>query len=162
MINYTIDDITKPGWGIPMNEIWLVIRASEPAALLDRLKYLKYQDFLRTPYWYAVATLVKKRAGNLCQVCRSGKDLQVHHRGENYAIRGNEHQNMHELTCLCEKCHQKAHGIYVPKKKKKKRKCRKFSHTPGGTNWAAKGERAEWSSWKPAGRTSHSWKGVCR
>lgn len=162
MVSYTIDDITKPGWGIPLNEIWTVIKASDPEQLRNRLKYLKYADFLRTPYWYAVASLVKKRAGNLCQVCRSGKDLQTHHRGENYEIRGNEHQNLNELTCLCEKCHKKAHGIYVPKKKKRKHKAKRFSAKPGGTNWATKGERVEWSSWKPAGRTSHSWKGVCR
>lgn len=162
MVSYTIDDITKPAWGIPLNEIWTVIKASDPEQLRSRLKCLNYCDFLRTPYWYAVASLVKKKAGNLCQVCRSGKDLQAHHRGKHYEILGNEHQNMHELTCLCDKCHKKAHGIHIQKKKKRKHKAKKFSPASGGTNWAAQGERVQWTSWTSPGRKEHSWKGACR
>ena len=162
MINYTIDDITKPGWGIPLEDVWAVIRASDPQELVRRLKYMPYQEFLRTPYWYAVATLTKKNARYQCQVCKNSKDLQVHHRGENYEIRGNEHQNMQELTCLCERCHRMAHGLPVGNKKKRRHKGHKFKPKPGGKNYAAQGEPVAWSSWRQLGRKSHGWRGSMR
>ena len=162
MVSYKIEDITTPGWGIPFDEVWALIKASDPEALRARLKYMRYGDFLRTPYWYAVATLVKKRAGSMCQICRSSKNLQAHHRGENYAIRGNEHQNMTELTCLCEQCHKGAHGYGGPKRKKRKHKPKCFSPKPGGKNWAAQGQPVAWSSWRELGRKSHGWRGASR
>ena len=69
----------------------------------DHIKGMKYQDFLQTPYWKAIAAHSKFKAGYRCQVCDSPYDLTTHHR--NYAIHGSEHAHIHELTVLCRYCH---------------------------------------------------------
>jgi hypothetical protein len=160
MVSYKLEDITVPAWGIPLNEIWTVIKASDPVVLKERLARLPYREYLRTPYWYAVSQLAKKRAHMRCQVCNSGGQMQCHHRGENYSVRGNEHQNMSELTVLCDKCHRQAHGLPVAKKKKNRHKFP--SNKPGGKNYAAQGQPIAWSSWRDLGRKSHGWKGSIR
>ena len=69
---------------------------------------MKYQDYLKTDYWKAVALAVKKRAGYRCQVCNSQHDLQAHHRC--YDNRGRELQHLDDLVCLCRRCHAIFHG----------------------------------------------------
>ena len=86
----------------------------------DHIKGMKYQDFLQTPYWKAIAAHSKFRAGYRCQVCNSAYGLATHHR--NYAIHGFEHACMYELIVLCDDCHSKFHG-QTPKSK--------FSAKPG-------------------------------
>lgn len=76
------------------------------------IKQMKYQDFLRTPYWKVVSQQVREDAGNKCQICNDGsKTLHVHHR--NYSIHGMEHDNLKDLICLCEDCHAKFHNKEV-------------------------------------------------
>jgi 5-methylcytosine-specific restriction endonuclease McrA len=82
----------------------------------DHIRGMEYQDFLRTPYWKAIAAHSKFKAGYRCQVCNSSYDLATHHR--NYAIHGFEHANVHELVVLCDDCHSKFHG-QIPKSKLK-------------------------------------------
>lgn len=74
----------------------------------DHIRNMKYQDFLRTPYWKAIASYSKFRARYRCQVCNSAYDLATHHR--NYGIHGAEHAHIHELIVLCNDCHSKFHG----------------------------------------------------
>lgn len=69
---------------------------------------MKYQTYLQTDYWKAVAQAVKKRAGYRCQICNSQHDLQAHHRC--YDNRGRELQHLDDLTCLCRRCHAIFHG----------------------------------------------------
>ena len=69
---------------------------------------MKYQDYLKTDYWKAVAQAVKKRADYRCQICNSQHDLQAQHRC--YDHRGNELQHLGDLTCLCRRCHAIFHG----------------------------------------------------
>jgi 5-methylcytosine-specific restriction endonuclease McrA len=78
------------------------------------IRGMEYQDFLRTPYWKAIAAHSKFKAGYRCQVCNSPYDLATHHR--NYAIHGFEHAHMYELVVLCNACHSKFHG-QTPKSK---------------------------------------------
>jgi len=70
---------------------------------------MPYSEFLRTPYWRAVATHVKYKAGRKCQVCGSRENLAAHHRS--YALHGYEHtwKGLKELTCLCDGCHKAHH-----------------------------------------------------
>lgn len=69
---------------------------------------MKYEDYLKTDYWKAVAQAVKKRAGYRCQICNSQHDLQAHHRC--YDHRGKELEYLDDLTCLCRRCHAIFHG----------------------------------------------------
>ncbi|MBS0653557.1 MAG: hypothetical protein JSR39_08575 [Verrucomicrobia bacterium] len=73
----------------------------------DHIKGMDYQDFLRTPYWKAIAAHIKYRAGYKCQLCNSANNLVTHHR--DYGIHGFEHAHMQELIVLCDGCHSKFH-----------------------------------------------------
>ena len=77
------------------------------------IKDMDYQNFLKTPYWKAIAAHTKYKAGYRCQLCNSAYDLVTHHR--NYDIHGREHAHMQELIVLCDNCHSKFHD-QIPKK----------------------------------------------
>jgi hypothetical protein len=72
----------------------------------------KYNDYLKTDYWKAVADAVKKRAGYKCQLCNSPHDIEAHHRS--YAHLGRELDFLDDLTCLCRKCHGRFHEKPIP------------------------------------------------
>jgi len=91
----------------PPGEIWHSIQQVNADELGKILKFLKYPLFLRTPYWFAVSSVVKERAGNRCQMCNSPENTQAHHR--TYEHRGFEHLHMGDLVCVCEKCHKQHH-----------------------------------------------------
>ncbi len=78
-------------------------------AISDHIKSMDYQDFLKTPYWKAIAAHTKYKAGYRCQLCNSADNLATHHR--NYDIHGREHAHMQELIVLCNDCHSKFHDI---------------------------------------------------
>lgn len=82
------------------------------------IKDMKYHNFLKTPYWKAIAAHTKYKAGYRCQLCNSTDDLVTHHR--TYAIHGREHASMKELTVMCDDCHSRFHDK-VPKYKRKNR-----------------------------------------
>jgi replicative DNA helicase len=68
---------------------------------ITELKTMPYEEYLQTPEWMERRALMIERAGNRCQVCNSGEDLNVHHR--TYERRGNEDPG--DLTVLCQQCH---------------------------------------------------------
>lgn len=70
---------------------------------------LNYRDYLKTPYWKLVSTLVKRKFDYKCQLCGSEYDLNVHHRS--YKHRGEEIFYLEDLILLCYDCHQKFHEI---------------------------------------------------
>lgn len=72
------------------------------------IRGMEYQNFLKTPYWQAIAAYVKYKAGHRCRLCNSPHDLVTHHR--NYRVHGYEHAHMEELTVLCDGCHSKFHN----------------------------------------------------
>jgi len=72
-----------------------------------KIKSMKYQDFLKTPYWKAISKKKKLQAGFKCQLCNHSENLATHHR--TYEIHGDELNNMKELIVLCESCHSKFH-----------------------------------------------------
>ena len=75
--------------------------------IVDRLKRLPYEEFLRTSYWRTVFGYMKER-DKVCQRCREKGELQVHHR--HYDHRGEEFRHLEDLIVLCELCHLEKHG----------------------------------------------------
>lgn len=76
-------------------------------AVFYHIKDMDYQDFLKTPYWKAIAAHTKYKAGYRCQLCNSAYDLVTHHRS--YDIHGREHAHMQELIVICDNCHNRFH-----------------------------------------------------
>lgn len=72
------------------------------------ISQMDYSDFLRTPYWKAIALYVKERDGKRCSICGATKTLQVHHL--TYNNHGDELHHIEDLICVCEKCHEKLHS----------------------------------------------------
>jgi len=79
------------------------------AEIIEHIKGLDYYDFLKTPYWKAIAWEVKRLAGFKCLFCASNERLVAHHR--DYSFHGNEIDNIKQLVCLCNDCHEKHHDI---------------------------------------------------
>lgn len=75
----------------------------------DYIKYgIDYKDFLKTPYWKAIAEKTKQMAGYKCAICNSNKNLATHHK--TYEHHGYELFYIKEdLIVLCDNCHKKFH-----------------------------------------------------
>ena len=78
--------------------------------IADRIKSLPYSDFLKTPYWKAIASKKRIEQGQRCGICNSDGILSVHHRS--YSLHGYEHtkDGLRDLIALCETCHSTHHG----------------------------------------------------
>jgi hypothetical protein len=76
-------------------------------AVLDRLRYLPYNEFLQTFYWRCCRYEVLQRTRFKCSVCGE-KAINAHH--VNYEFHGAEHQNLEEVVGLCKRCHNTLHG----------------------------------------------------
>jgi len=76
----------------------------------SRIRELPYMEFLRTPYWRAIAEEVKRRSGFKCSKCSSTERLEAHH--YSYRHHGYEHseEGMSDLISLCSNCHATLHG----------------------------------------------------
>ena len=89
------------------------IEKLSPDFIKKTLCKLKYTDFLRTPYWQMIASIVKSEKDMVCENCgkRFNKNmfLDAHHK--DYSIHGEEHLHMNELVCLCDFCHKNLHQI---------------------------------------------------
>lgn len=76
--------------------------------IFEHIRNMEYLDFLKTPYWKAIAQQSKKKAGYRCELCGSNKNLITHHK--TYEHHGKEHLYWkQDLICLCENCHKKFH-----------------------------------------------------
>ena len=69
--------------------------------------HMPYEDFLKTPYWKAIAKYVKGRDYNRCVKCGNKKGLHVHHK--TYQHHGDELHHLDDLTCVCRQCHREIH-----------------------------------------------------
>lgn len=105
----TIVELLTPG---PIHaspaEIWPSIHAVDQHQLWWSIKRMPYTSFVRTPYWYAVSSAIKDRAGHRCQLCGAGGEMHVHHR--DYKKHGGEHDHMNDLICLCREHHLSYHA----------------------------------------------------
>lgn len=88
---------------------WRIITGNmvDSEIVAKHIKEMDYYDFLKTPYWKAVADRVKYRANFKCQICNSSENLNVHHR--TYDNHGKEIYHLGDLICLCKACHEKHH-----------------------------------------------------
>lgn len=81
---------------------------------VDELKLLArtdYPAYLLSDHWIGVRDMMRKRAGHRCQLCNSGKAIQVHHR--TYERLGEELPR--DLIVLCADCHGKFHDKLPPR-----------------------------------------------
>ncbi len=79
-------------------------------AVTNHIRGMDYQNFLKTPYWKAIAAHTKYKAEYRCQLCNSSYNLVTHHR--DYRIHGFEHARMQDLIVLCDDCHSRFHDQY--------------------------------------------------
>ena len=86
---------------------------------------LRYFYFLKSSYWRIISDEVKRRSGWKC-VCGCRENLQVHHTKESDKHHGEEHllliDEVNELMCLCNKCHDTMHDISVKDSEKKRQR----------------------------------------
>lgn len=71
------------------------------------IQKMDYQDFLKTPYWKAIALYVKEKSGKKCSICGGDKKLHIHHKS--YDNHGDELHHLDDLICVCQKCHKRLH-----------------------------------------------------
>lgn len=107
LVNYLV-----PGKrvGSGFDEMLKAYKRTDRDRVADYAERLPYRTFLQTSYWWHIAEEVKRLAGHRCAVCASPANLQAHHR--RYKCRGREiEQYREELTCLCQACHSRHHGV---------------------------------------------------
>lgn len=92
---------------LKVNEMKLLHNRSDEKLISNHIKAMDYSEFLKTPYWKAIAEYKRNRADMRCELCNSVGLLNVHHR--TYVIHGNELYNMDDLIVLCQDCHSKFH-----------------------------------------------------
>ena len=68
--------------------------------------YVEYQEYLQSKEWQIVRRKRLQIDGYRCQMCGTGKNLQVHH--ISYEHLGQE-KEIDDLVTLCKECHQKVH-----------------------------------------------------
>jgi 5-methylcytosine-specific restriction endonuclease McrA len=68
---------------------------------------VRYNEYLKSPYWRAIRRRVLYRAGNQCEHCGSSQNLQIHHK--TYERLGCE--QMDDLEALCDSCHAHHHQL---------------------------------------------------
>lgn len=75
----------------------------------DHIRGMDYNEFLKTPYWKAIAYVCRMKSGWRCSLCSAKGILHVHHR--TYAIHGSEIDHIEkDLIVLCEQCHETFHS----------------------------------------------------
>jgi len=84
---------------------------------LEENGYASYKDYLLSEEWQTIKRSVRNRKGarwNLCNICASSKNLEIHH--SSYKVIGtiNPHDT---VKLLCRSCHQKVHDLSKLNKK---------------------------------------------
>ncbi len=95
---------------------WLANRSAwyeniRNGALEQKEEWLNaYKQYLASPQWRAKRAAVMKRAGGVCEGCRSARATQVHHLNYDHAghvFDGGEF--LWELVAICDACHNRIH-----------------------------------------------------
>ena len=90
------------------------LRGIDQQLLHERVSFMPYKDYLKTPLWRIVSSRVKFRKGK-CDICDATKDLEIHHK--TYEHLGIEFLFPEDLACLCHKCHDLEHKLMSRGKK---------------------------------------------
>jgi hypothetical protein len=67
--------------------------------------WVKYNAYLKTQEWRALANRVLKRAGGICEGCGQTHATQVHHRTYEHVFE----EFLFELVAVCDGCHNRLH-----------------------------------------------------
>lgn len=89
-------------------KIWFPFRSFEITFRFKSVSNNKrkaYNEHLRSKQWFEFKASVIKDRGFKCELCKSQKDLELHHLS--YKRFGNEQAK--DVMLLCHKCHLKAH-----------------------------------------------------
>jgi len=102
----TISDIDSlPEWDLELQaEHRRLLRTTEPPP--DSLRP-NYREYLQSPRWAALRTLILERDHYQCQACFEATASDVHHL--TYAHLG--HEFCWELVSVCRGCHIRIHGV---------------------------------------------------
>ena len=78
---------------------------------------MNYNNLLKHPKWFEKRKQILFRDGKVCVICKSGKNLQVHHRQYHFnEITGRKmlpwDYDPKYLLTLCSSCHQKGHSKF--------------------------------------------------
>lgn len=65
-----------------------------------------YREYINSDKWREKRNKIIRRAGAVCEMCGSHRNIQVHHLS--YDRLGFEHDN--DLLCVCRKCHENIHS----------------------------------------------------
>lgn len=82
------------------------LTSSYKEEIATKIKLMKYQDFLKTPYWKAISTYMKIKQ-NKCEICGSKIELHTHHK--TYENHGYEILHLNDLQVVCGVCHNNIH-----------------------------------------------------
>lgn len=77
-----------------------------------KIKYMPYDEFLKSDYWKKVKHSILKRDNYKCTRCGSTDKLHVHHLMYNHHF--NELNHLKDLTTLCSNCHNNIHKLDNP------------------------------------------------
>lgn len=102
-----MNDVIKPCYRCDFNLERL--QKSITYGEIQKFKYMKYYDYLQTPYWKLFADRAKENSGHKCQLCNSHESLNVHHK--TYDNRGKE--TFEDIIVLCRNCHAKFHDKVI-------------------------------------------------
>lgn len=94
--------------GGPTKEDTRIFPRHDDDGLMKRLlslRYIPYEDYLKTEHWKQVRKYALAYARNRCQICNATGLVDVHHRS--YENRGDE--RMEDVIVLCRDCHTTFH-----------------------------------------------------
>ena len=72
--------------------------------------WTKYNAYLQTPQWRAIATRVLKRANGICEGCGQAGATQVHHLTYQHVF----NEFLFDLVAVCRACHERLHDETGP------------------------------------------------
>lgn len=78
---------------------------------LNENGYSDYKEYLKSEEWKTIKNKIKQRKGakwNLCNICTSSKNLEVHH--SSYKVIGTTNPH-NTVKLLCRSCHQQIHDL---------------------------------------------------
>lgn len=83
---------------------------TDTTGLVNKIKSMSYDDFLKTKFWRAISEYMKFRYFYKCRFCGSYIDLVTHHK--TYKNHGYEYLPdvmSSDLIVVCDKCHKRIH-----------------------------------------------------
>lgn len=85
------------------------VRRDELTELQKKNRIVAYYQYLKSKSWtYKKMQLFEER-GKFCEVCKSEKNIQVHHKNYERLFQ----ERLEDLAVLCSKCHMREHDISI-------------------------------------------------